>query len=61
MYCYTMLSAASYSASGLHVVFLGLALHMHIYIYIYIYMQRRLNAQGYILPYIRICRAYMHI
>ena len=38
MYHYTMLTAASCSASGLCVVFLGRALHIYIHIYICIYV-----------------------
>ena len=63
-----MLTAASCSASGLHVVFLGLVLYIYIYIYIYIckgiyrqYMRADYSARAYmaIYAYMQGIYAYM--
>ena len=59
MYHYSMLTAASCSASGLYVVFLVLMLY--IYIYIYIYMQCGLSTRAYMVIYAYMQGIYAYI
>ena len=55
LYCYTILTAASCSASGLRMVFWGLMLYIYIYMYKYVYIYIYVYICIYICIYIYVC------